>query len=61
MPEFSLTISTDSDAFYDGADGAFELARILHQLADRLEAVGFLASWRLRDSNGNTVGSWTIT
>ena len=53
---FALTFSTDNAAFEDGA--ATETARILREIADRIEAgdMGGAA----RDANGNTVGVFAL-
>lgn len=63
MTTFTLTIDTANDAFADDA-GPTELARILRKLADGLgdlldldEADGT----RVRDVNGNTVGTVAVT
>lgn len=57
---FTLTINTDNAAFEDKAVG-FEVARILHALANDLEDCGpDHVTKMLRDINGNTVGSWTL-
>jgi hypothetical protein len=59
---FSLTIDTDNAAFQDG-QASQEVARILAQLADKLQRGAFADDLReadgakLRDVNGNTVGS----
>lgn len=56
---FKLKIKTDNAAFAeDGNDGKNEVARILREIADKLEDgcdVGFP-----RDINGNKVGEWSI-
>ncbi|MGA9527145.1 MAG: hypothetical protein WBS24_03405 [Terriglobales bacterium] len=61
---FTLTIETHNAAFV-GADDDFgpgpELARILRELADRLDLVGTAPKdGTVRDFNGNTVGTWTL-
>jgi hypothetical protein len=55
---FTLTINTDNAAFVDNAD---ELADILRDMAHRLdhEFISLPDTGRLRDSNGNTVGTWS--
>lgn len=54
--EFKLTINTDNAAF-DGAVNA-EVARILHELAARLEAANKDANYFIVvDVNGNKVGA----
>lgn len=57
MENFSLTIETVNAAFEDNA--AAEIARILRQLAQRLEDDGMESGQEfvLRDLNGNKVGS----
>jgi hypothetical protein len=57
MAKFELTISLDNAAFA-GNDRCFELARILHSIAYKVEtgAEDGLAI----DSNGNRVGVWDI-
>lgn len=56
---FRLTIETVNAAFDDAP--ASEIARILRDLADKLERDGVpmdgRENWRLRDVNGNTVGT----
>lgn len=54
----TLTISMDNAAF--GDDPAAELARILRDLADRVERVN-PENISVRDANGNKVGELTIT
>lgn len=59
MSTFSLTINTENAAFDD--DAGAELARILRDLAGRLElGPGPQNDGRLRDGNGNTVGAWSV-
>ena len=59
MGAFQLNISTNNAAFEDPG-GELELARILRDAASSLEA----GDWspgepkRIRDINGNTVGTW---
>jgi hypothetical protein len=53
-----LSIEDDNSAF-EGDQRGCEFARILRNLADRLERSSLLAvgiDWPLRDINGNTVG-----
>ncbi|HXJ55422.1 MAG TPA: hypothetical protein VNU68_02045 [Verrucomicrobiae bacterium] len=57
--KFKLTIAMDNAAFEDGADGMFEVARILEELAADLRN-GSAAS-TLMDVNGNSVGRYTVT
>lgn len=52
--KFNVEIDTDNAAF-DDAGIASEIARILRELATRLEQ-GHLDEILLRDFNGNTVG-----
>jgi len=54
-----IAINTDNDAFHP--DAGPELARILLDLASRLEN-GEIPdpSWNLRDINGNTCGICTL-
>ena len=56
---FELTIKTGNSAFADGNTGP-ELARILRNLADRVERIGWDDSMggAIKDANGNTVGNW---
>lgn len=54
--EFKLTINTDNAAF-DGAINA-EVARILHELATRIETANSAANYFIVvDGNGNKVGT----
>jgi hypothetical protein len=53
---FTLTITTDNAAFEEDARG--EVARILRTAAAAIEAGRDTA--RLRDANGNTVGSFDL-
>lgn len=56
--EATLTIRMDNAAFDDDLG---ELARILHELADKVEGgVHVGDSFKARDLNGNTVGELTI-
>lgn len=54
MARFTLTIDTDNAAF--DPDPAPEVARILRQTADRVEAG--VTSGAARDINGNRVGTF---
>ena len=61
MATVTITIETTNDAFNDGAHGAFEVARILGELADTVrndEAVWERPLW---DSNGNRVGAVKVS
>lgn len=56
---FTLTIRTENDAFGEDAETrAYEVARILREIARKLEAGDddFGHYRTLRDSNGNDVG-----
>lgn len=56
-----ITIHTDNDATRKG----YDLAELLRQTASALELVDDAehteATGRIRDYNGNTAGSWTIS
>lgn len=54
---FTLTIDTSNDAFQP--DPGPEVGRLLRQVVHEVEA-GYDAR-PLRDENGNTVGSWSLT
>jgi hypothetical protein len=61
--KIKIDIDTSNAAFADENGGA-EAARILRDLADRLEGSGVLArsdTKFLRDVNGNTVGTYKTT
>ena len=60
--KFKLTITMDNAAFEDANNG-YEVARILRELANRIEGMELTRgdSLSLRDSNGNTVGSVTVS
>lgn len=56
MARFQLWINTDNAAF-EGEDKAAEVARILRDIADKVEREG--VQWHfqtIRDVNGNDVG-----
>jgi hypothetical protein len=58
-----IHINMDNAAFDDGKGGAYELARILHNLCLRLMNQGGLDEeplFTLHDINGNTVGTCEI-
>jgi hypothetical protein len=57
---FTLEIDTSNSAFDDGGSACFEVARILRELAARLEHVK-PDYGNLRDANGNKVGEWKLT
>lgn len=54
---FSCHIKTDNDAFA-GDNRNAELARILREIADRLESGH--TSGRTFDANGNRAGQWSL-
>lgn len=54
--ELLITIEQDSAAFED-AGIATETARLLRELADRIEQEGPPECWLLYDANGNSVGA----
>jgi hypothetical protein len=56
MSTFTLTIDTDNAAFEDHPQA--EVARILHNVAERL--LFPLQEGTCRDVNGNTVGSFAF-
>ena len=53
---FTVKVKTDNAAFEGACNESFEVARILRDLADRVEKNG-ADVYCLQDSNGNTVGS----
>jgi hypothetical protein len=55
-PPFVLKILTDNAAFAEEDTPHGEVARILQRLANEMYANPHATRWRLRDSNGNTVG-----
>lgn len=56
---FKLHFDTDNAAFSD--DPANEAARILREIADKLERGESLGGGPIRDANGNRVGHWEMT
>lgn len=56
MERFMLRIDTGGAAFE--AEPATELARLLREAAERVEAGD--AEGRIRDANGNTVGAFCV-
>lgn len=56
---FDLYINTGNAAFGDEAEAGFEVARILRELADRIEN-GIEDETSLFDVNGNCVGRATF-
>lgn len=54
---FNLTINTDSAAFDD--DCGNEIARILREVADRMEEDSAVIRGIIRDFNGNKCGEYT--
>lgn len=59
ISEFTLKISCENDAF--ASDPGYELARILRQISVRVERDQDETTRMVLDSNGNNVGSYTIT
>ena len=57
MASFTVTFNANGSAFDDGYDGRAEIEAILRTLADRIWNATDDAGL-IRDSNGNTVGSW---
>lgn len=59
--KFKLNIDCDNAAFQD--DASHEVARILRELADRVEISGGqpLSDFNLYDTNGNRVGEAKFT
>lgn len=58
---FELKIETDNAAFgEDEGDAAREVARILRELADRMDSDLWNRTETVRDINGNRVGSFTL-
>ncbi len=55
---FTISIACDNAAFQETPE--IEVARILTNLAKKIEANGLDAVEKLRDINGNVVGSVTI-
>lgn len=55
MPTLHITIDLDNEAFQDG-NRDYEVARILHAAANKIDVRGIEDVSRLLDSNGNTVG-----
>ncbi len=51
-----VEVKMDNDAF---SEPAIELARILRDIADRIEG-GEVMAFSLRDANGNTVGKFKV-
>jgi hypothetical protein len=60
MATFKLEIHADNAAF--DPDPTPELARLLRELADKVETYGKVGYpfGRLRDLNGNQVGRWAL-
>ena len=58
MKKFTLSIAMDNAAFDDGDNGGQELARILRDIAERVEqGHDFVQAW---DANGNKVGEGEV-
>jgi len=53
----------DGAAFDGGDNSVDEVVRILHTLADRIDAQGTTDDWRFTnvyDVNGNRIGTWEV-
>lgn len=62
--KFLLTINMDNAAFAEDEGGGIELARILREVADRVDGrIGPEAGsyGGVRDTNGNKCGRWEVT
>ena len=61
MAHFTINISTDGAAF-DGQDLPFEIARILTDIALKVDNRGVDIGYfqTIRDINGNDVGRWAL-
>lgn len=55
--EFRLTFNMDNEAF--AGDGCDEAARILREVANKVEAGRTEGS--IMDANGNNVGTWEVS
>lgn len=55
---FTMKFHTDNDAF--ATDDMVESARILREIADKLEWDG-KDSGKVMDVNGNSIGEWSLT
>lgn len=58
MSSVTITINTDNSAF-QGPYKAYEIARILAELARNIESSGTIG-WKLRDINGNQAGEVNV-
>ena len=61
---FNVSINCDNAAFDDDLTG-IEICRILQSIEDKLQHIGYIEpqenmNGRIRDMNGNTVGSWEL-
>jgi len=54
--KLTVTIACDNAAFHDDFEG--EIAAVLDRAARSIAEGG---TGRIRDTNGNTVGSWQLT
>jgi hypothetical protein len=58
---FSLSFDMDGAAFDGGDNSVDEVCRILHTVAERMDADGvYVADGLVRDINGNTIGKWEV-
>ena len=57
---FRLTIRCGDDALADSATDGHELARILRDIADKVEGGAPWAYQTVRDINGNDVGRYAL-
>lgn len=54
-----IEFETDNDAFEDSLTS--EVARILREIANKIENGDDLGGGSVKDVNGNTIGSWELT
>lgn len=58
--KLTATMDTTNAAFEDAGVGAPEVMRLLRHMLNRFDTYGDREG-RFVDSNGNTVGTWTVT
>lgn len=57
---FKVEFATDNAAF-EGGNRVSEAARILREIADKMESGAQIGGGRVHDLNGNHVGHWEMT